>query len=123
MADIFNLNLQTDLLTLSACESRLNTLNGGDELIGLSRACLYAGAVSLLLTLWRVADHATSQLMQVFYWKLGKEGLPKTTALREAQLALLQSQTEYAHPYYWAAFRLIGDTEKLINNEEKISWQ
>lgn len=109
--DIFNLDLCASLVTLSACETGTSAIRGGDELIGLARACLYAGAASLLLTLWRVDDRSTSTLIEGFYRAL-LAGKTKAAALRDAQLALMRDP-HYAHPYYWAPFVLIGDNGRL----------
>lgn len=109
--EIFNMELQASLVTLSACDSGLGTIGGGDEILGLSRACLYAGASSLALSLWRVEDRAGSRLMQEFYRNL-LNGQSKAAALRQAQLALL-NHPDYRHPFYWAPFILIGDGSPL----------
>jgi CHAT domain-containing protein len=115
-SDLFSLKLNARLVTLSACESGLNVITGGDELVGISRACLYAGASSLLLSLWRVEDLSTTSLMKDFYHRLLQdEGKTKATALRESQLALLRGElnpdnpTKFQHPYFWAPFFLIGE--------------
>jgi tetratricopeptide (TPR) repeat protein len=104
-ADVFNLDLRGALVTLSACETGRSVVNGGDELIGLSRGFLYAGASTLVQSLWRVEDGSTARLMERFYRALCR-GVAAGAALREAQLALL---AEGAHPYFWAPFQLIGD--------------
>lgn len=109
--ELFNMELQASLLTLSCCDSGLGTISGGDEILGLSRACLYAGAQSLVLSLWRVEDQAGSLLMQEFYRNL-LTGQGKAAALRKAQLTLLNHPI-YQHPFYWAPFVLIGDTGRL----------
>ena len=109
--ELFNMELQASLVTLSACESGLGTVGGGDELMGLSRACLYAGASSLALSQWRVEDQAGSTLMQEFYRQL-LDGRGKSAALRQAQLSLLNNP-KYRHPFYWATFILIGDNGPL----------
>lgn len=108
--DAFNLDLQAcELVTLSGCETGLSLSGGGDEQLGLGRAFLAAGTRSLLLSLWPVEDHATNELMQTFYRRL-LAGESKMQALRAAQCSLLASEsTAYSHPYFWAAFRLIGD--------------
>jgi CHAT domain-containing protein len=118
--DIFNLPLKASLVTLSACQTGRNVVAGGDELLGLMRAFLYAGAASLVLSLWAVEDRSTSQLMEVFYSKLA-EGRTKGEALRYAQLQFIKRQgnsedTEtgtFCHPYFWAPFFLVGDTGSL----------
>ncbi len=109
--DIFNLKLRASLVTLSACETGRHVIGGGDELLGLTRAFLYAGAASLVLSLWKVEDASASCFMNHFYERL-QQGDTKGSALREAQLHLLQSE-EYNHPYFWAPFILIGHAGTL----------
>lgn len=114
--DIFSLRLNASLVTLSACQTGRSALGGGDELLGLMRALLYAGAASLVLTLWTVEDRTTSDLMQRFYGNLAA-GQRKGSALRQAQLACIRpgstgpdgEQARCAHPYFWAPFFLVGD--------------
>jgi CHAT domain-containing protein len=115
--DIFGLRLQASLVTLSACQTGRNVIGGGDELLGLMRAFLCAGAASLVLSLWAVEDRSTAQLMEMFYDRLA-QGWSKGQALRSAQLQFLQESKEhggegYEHPYYWAPFFLVGDTGAL----------
>ena len=112
------LRLDADLVVLSACETGLGAIEGGEGLIGLTRAFHYAGARSVLSTLWRVDDEATADLMVRFYRHL-RAGRPKADALRAAQLDLLQDQDsehretasprDFSAPYFWAAFQLHGD--------------
>ncbi len=104
VAELFDLRLNADLVTLSACETALGEVTGGDDVIGFTRGFLYAGAESIVASLWKVSDVATNQLMQAFYEGLPEQG--KSAALRQAQLALKSGQ--YAHPYYWGAFQLTG---------------
>lgn len=112
--DVFNLRLQASLVTLSACQTGRSVIGGGDELQGLMRAFLAAGAMSLVLTHWPVEDRSTATLMEHFYRTL-IQGVPKGEALREAQLGLLHNEQEirYCHPYYWAPFHLVGDSGPL----------
>lgn len=110
--DIFNLPLSASLVTLSACQTGRSVVGGGDELLGLTRAILGAGAASLVATLWAVEDISTSNLMQTFYRKLF-QGETKGQALRDAQLAFIQDRQlgrSYRHPYFWAPFMLVGDS-------------
>jgi CHAT domain-containing protein/tetratricopeptide (TPR) repeat protein len=109
--DLFNQQLSASLVTFSACETGLGALRGGDELQGLSRACLYAGASSLLLSLWRVEDESVAGLMENFYSRL-LQGARKGKALREAQQTLLHTEG-YEHPFFWAPFILIGHSGSL----------
>jgi CHAT domain-containing protein len=110
-ADVFGLELKARLVALSACETGRAVVGGGDELIGLTRAFLYAGAASLLVSQWRVDDASTARLMEDFYSELAKGKAP-AIALRSAQVAFLHSfttQTALRHPFYWAGFQIIGD--------------
>jgi CHAT domain-containing protein len=105
--DIFNLRLRASLVTLSACQTGRSVIGGGDELLGLMRAFLAAGAASLVSTFWPVEDGATTVLMHHFYHALA-DGVRKGDALRQAQLAQIER-----HPYFWAPFFLVGDTGPL----------
>ncbi len=114
-ADIFDLNLNAALVTLSACETGRSVLGGGDELAGMARAFLYAGAAGLLVSQWRVDDAVTAELMTRFYGELAA-GAGKASALRTAQVALISAgtpQNGHAHPFFWAGFQLIGDDRAL----------
>jgi CHAT domain-containing protein len=104
--ELYGLDLaQTDLVVLSACNTQLGSQSLGDDLVGLTRAFMYAGAPSVVASLWSVDDEATELLMRAFYTKL-QQGRGKAQALREAQQDLRQ---QLPHPYYWAAFVLTGD--------------
>jgi len=101
--------LKAHLVTLSACDTALGREMGGEGILGLTRAFQFAGAHSVLASLWSVADVSTAKLMERFYTYL-REGRPKDEALRAAQLDLLRSAGgELAHPYHWAGFALYGD--------------
>ncbi|OLD63252.1 MAG: hypothetical protein AUF65_02690 [Chloroflexi bacterium 13_1_20CM_50_12] len=112
--DALSLNLEEcELVTLSGCETGLALSSGGDEQLGLGRAFLAAGVPSLVMSLWPVEDNATNELMQLFYQNLLNED-SKVQALRTAQCSLLhRTSSGYAHPYFWAAFRLVGDVGPL----------
>jgi CHAT domain-containing protein len=109
--DIFNLRIRASLVTLSACQTGRSVVGGGDELLGLMRSFLAAGAASLVTTLWAVEDRSTASLMHNFYSRL-VAGKTKGAALRSAQLALMKDP-DYSHPYFWAPFFLVGDPGKL----------
>ena len=102
-ADLYNLSLSADLVTLSACETALGKVATGDDVVGFTRGFLYAGARSLISSLWQVDDEATRDLMVNFYTNLS--GMSKDEALRQAQL---KTKKQYPHPYYWAAFLFTG---------------
>jgi len=101
-----NLRLRCDLVCLSACESGLSRVRRGDELIGLIRAFLHAGAPALISTLWRVEERSTLILMERFYREI-LTGTGLAEALRQAQL-YLRSLPSFEDPHYWAPFILIG---------------
>ncbi|MEZ5332250.1 MAG: CHAT domain-containing protein [Thermoanaerobaculia bacterium] len=103
------LDLHADLVTLSACSSALGGELAGEGITGLARAFQYAGARSLLVSLWDVSDRSTAELMERFYEGL-RRGESKSGALLAAQASLL-SQPQTAHPFHWAAFELLGDWE------------
>jgi len=101
--EVFSLELNADLVTLSACQTGLGKLEAG-ELIGLNRAFIYAGTHALVSALWRVDDLSTSVLMKHFYRNYVT--LNKAKSLRQAQLIV---KRDFPHPSYWAGFSLIGD--------------
>jgi CHAT domain-containing protein len=103
-AGVLGLDLGGALVTLSACESALNRVLAGDEIVGLTRGFLGAGAATLVASLWLVQDETTSWMMERWYARM-RDGARWTTALHEAQLALKERRP---HPYYWAPFVLIG---------------
>jgi CHAT domain-containing protein len=107
--EIFDMRWNTELVTLSACQTGLNQRSPGDDLIGLTRAFIYAGAPSVIVSLWSVDAHSTQELMHEFYTLL-KNGTDKATALQEAQKKIMEKEG-YSHPYYWAPFVLVGDWE------------
>jgi CHAT domain-containing protein/Tfp pilus assembly protein PilF len=106
--EVFGLDLTgANLVVLSACETALGDQSEGDELVGLTRAFVYAGTPAVLTTQWSVDDAASGALMEAFYGHL-REGLTNAEALRAAQLAVM-AQQGWGDPYYWAAFGLTGD--------------
>ncbi|HYT35196.1 MAG TPA: CHAT domain-containing tetratricopeptide repeat protein [Ktedonobacteraceae bacterium] len=118
--EVFNLDLSScSLVTLSACETGRAVIAGVDEVIGLGRGFLYAGAASVLPTLWKVDDASSAELMENFYQAL-LDGYSKSAALAHAQRTFLAyartSRRSYLiHPYFWAAFHLIGDPGPLAH--------
>jgi CHAT domain-containing protein/tetratricopeptide (TPR) repeat protein len=103
------LRLEADLVTLSACDSGLGKELGGEGLVGLARAFQFAGAHSVLASLWSVSDVSTARLMKSFYTHL-RQGKTKDEALRAAQLDLIRAKKGgLSHPYHWAGFALYGD--------------
>jgi CHAT domain-containing protein len=103
--DLYNLRLPVDLLTLSGCATGLSVVAAGDEIVGLSRGLLYAGAKSLLLTLWDVHDRSTAEVMRHFYDHFRDPAENRALALKRAMLA---ARRRYPHPFHWAPFILVG---------------
>ena len=108
LGEIYNLRLNADLVVLSACDTGRGRMARGEGIIGLTRGFLYAGAQSLLVSLWPVSDAASSGLVVDFYAEL-LGGRPKARALREAKLRTMARNPEYAKPYYWSSLVLVGD--------------
>ena len=107
--DIFNLELNADLVVLSACRTAGKVVTG-EGLVGLTRAFLYAGAPSVIVTLWQAVDTSARDLMVQFYTNLGRSG-DKAEALREAKLSIIakgRASGKLDRPYYWAPFILVG---------------
>ncbi len=106
--EIYNLQLNADLIVLSACETGLGKEIKGEGLIGLTRGFMYSGAPRVVASLWNVDDLATAELMKLFYQRMLKDGMPAGAALRAAQLELSR-QKRWASPYFWAGFVLHGE--------------
>ena len=106
--DIYKLDLNADLVVLSACDTALGREIRGEGLIGMTQAFLFAGARSLIVSLWKVDDAATKELMARFYEGLLADGLRPAQALRQAQLSLA-AERRYGHPFFWSGFVLTGD--------------
>lgn len=104
LLEVYNLQLSASLVVLSGCETGLGRPEAGDDLVGLTRGFIYAGARSVIASLWAVQDETTAHLMGHFYRHV-QDGLPSSAALRRAQMALRE---RYPHPYYWAPFFLVG---------------
>ena len=106
--EIYNLNWSADLVVLSACQTALGKQIRGEGLVGLTRGFMYAGARSVVASLWNVNDSATAEFMKQFYRGMLVDNLSPAAALRASQVAMLK-RTHYRSPFYWAAFVLQGD--------------
>jgi CHAT domain-containing protein len=106
--DIFNLQLSADLVVLSACETGLGKQISGEGSIGLTRGFMYAGSPRVVVSLWRVSDAGTAELMKKFYTNILQKNLTPAAALRAAQLEM-SKDAKYSDPYYWAGFTLQGE--------------
>ncbi|MGB8542706.1 MAG: CHAT domain-containing tetratricopeptide repeat protein [Candidatus Acidiferrales bacterium] len=107
--DLYQLKLNAELVTLSGCATGMNVVTPGDELLGLVRGLLFAGAHSVLLSLWDVHDQSTADFMTCFYRRL-EDGKDKSSAL---QGAMIELRERYPHPYHWAPFTLTGKVSSI----------
>jgi CHAT domain-containing protein len=112
--EMMNLNLKAELVVLSACETARGRVGAGEGVIGLSWALFVAGSPTAVVSQWKVESASTTRLMVEFHRQLktGMESpeskMSKAQALQQAALKLLHSR-QYAHPFYWAGFVLVGD--------------
>lgn len=113
LGEIFDLQLHAQVAVLSACQTALGREVSGEGLIGLSRGFFYAGACSVVVSLWRVEDLTTSDLMVRFY-RGATQGEELVTALRAAKLATIEQGGLSAHPHYWAPFVLMGNPSEGV---------
>src|SRR6185503_5480807 len=113
LPDIYHLRVPVDLVVLSACQTGLGKDVRGEGLIGLTRGFMYAGASSVVASLWKVDDEATAELMKRFYKNMLEDGMTPATALREAQNSFRQHPI-WSAPYYWAGFTLQGDSRQVV---------
>jgi len=97
--------LATELVVLSACETGLGDVRAGEGVFGLRRTFVLAGAKTLVMSLWKVPDQQTQELMVDFYQRI-LAGIPRAAALRDAQLAMKE---KYPDPLYWGSFIYQGD--------------
>ena len=112
LQDVYGLNLRSDLVVLSACETGIGKEVRGEGLMSLNNAFLQAGAKTVVSSLWKVDDTATKQLMTKFYQGIATEGLTASAALRQAQIAMYKDP-RYASPFHWAAFTAQGDYQRV----------
>jgi CHAT domain-containing protein/Tfp pilus assembly protein PilF len=116
VSDIFRLKIKADLVTLSACESALGELHPGEGLLGLTYVFAQVGAKSIVSSFWQVNDASTSDLMASFYENMTRGGMTKDRALGTTTRAYLEDlgrSNESKHPFFWAAFNVIGDQSPL----------
>jgi CHAT domain-containing protein len=104
VSELYETRINADLVTLSACETALGKITNGDDVVGFTRGFLYAGANSIVSSLWQVDDKATGILMEQFYRNLANTN--KRSALRQAQTTMIASN--HNHPFFWSAFQLTG---------------
>lgn len=121
--EIAQMQLQADLVVLSACQTGQGRFERGNGTASLARAFMYAGSPALLVSLWQVNDQSTAYIMHQFYAQLA-QGNNKAKALQQAKLSYLKEQTEELakHPNLWSAFILLGEEKSLIIKEKRSSW-
>ena len=118
LTDIYKMNTSVDLVVLSACQTALGKELRGEGLIGLTRGFMYAGAASVVATLWQVDDAASAELMKYFYTYLLRDGMTPPAALRAAQNKI-RSQPKWRSPYYWAGFTIQGDYDLNFKSPDR----
>ncbi|MEM9847491.1 MAG: CHAT domain-containing tetratricopeptide repeat protein [Bacteroidota bacterium] len=111
VSELYNMKLNAEMVVLSACETGVGELEEGEGIISLARAFSYAGAKSIVTSLWQVNDQYTGQLMLHFYENLAQD-FSKDKALHQAKQRMIEGGFQ-AHPYYWASFISIGDMSRL----------
>jgi CHAT domain-containing protein len=120
LRDIYELRVPVLLVVLSACQTALGKDVRGEGLLGLTHSFMYAGASSVVASLWKVEDGATAELMKLFYTNMLRDGMKPSEALRVAQNSIRQ-RPEWSSPYYWAGFTLQGDPQIIRAKTEASS--
>ncbi len=121
--DIYNLNLQSQIAVLTACETGKSTIAPGEGMLSLAHAFTYAGSESLLVGIWKIDEKASSQITEVFFQKLA-EGMDKATSLKEAKLAYLSgARGRSLSPEFWAGLALIGDSNPIELETTASRWK
>ena len=120
--ELYNLNLAADMVVLSACETGVGNYKKGEGVFSMARAFAYAGAPSIVMSLWKVNDQITSRVMKNFYQNLNK-GTEISASLRKSKLNYLEKADELtAHPFYWAAFVPIGQSKAIVSSGNYVIW-
>ncbi len=121
--ELYNLSLNAELAVLSACETGTGQLSRGEGILSLGRAFKYAGCPTVAMSLWKVNDQTTGQIMQSFFKNL-KNGLEKDEALRQAKLDYFATADRLTtYPHHWAPFVLTGNVSPLsINQNDQYAW-
>ncbi|TVZ56289.1 tetratricopeptide repeat protein [Lutibacter sp. Hel_I_33_5] len=123
VSEIYNTSINSQLAVLSACETGFGKIEKGEGVINLSRAFFYAGVPSTIMSLWKVPDKETAQIMTSFYTYL-KDGNAKSKALQLAKKEYINTvkDTELLHPFYWAGFVLNGNQTAIVENTSYTFW-
>lgn len=110
--ELYNMQLNAQMVVLSACGTGYGKLQRGEGILSLGHAFTYAGTPSIVVSQWNVPDASTAEIMTSFYQNL-KAGMPKDEALAQAKIAFLHKNPEMAHPFFWAGFVVLGDTSMI----------
>lgn len=113
--EIYGIPLNADLAVLTACETGIGNWVGGEGVVSLAHSFMYAGCPSVVMSLWKIDEKASADIITEFYKGLAK-GLSKSEALRKAKLTHIGSAESLSHPYFWAGMTLMGDTENLYTS-------
>ena len=113
--ELYGLNLNAQMVVLSACETGIGELRKGEGVYGLTNSCFYSGAQSVVTSLWNVNDRATSTLFNSFYTSL-KDGQRKDVAMQKAKTEYLD-KTKYPDPFFWAAFVPMGNMAPISTDD------
>jgi CHAT domain-containing protein len=116
LQDVYSLRAPVDLVVLSACRTGLGKEIRGEGLVGLTRGFMYAGATTVVASLWKVDDEATAELMKHFYTEMLQNRKTPDEALRLAQNSIRQ-MPQWSAPHYWAGFTLQGEYQYVVNSE------
>ncbi len=123
LSELYNLKLNAEMVVLSACETSRGKLSRGEGIMSLARGFAFSGCQSMVSTLWPVNHSATAQIMGFFYQNL-ENGLDKSKALHDAKMSYIENDLtnqSSAHPYYWAAYSLVGNANP-IENGKGVKW-
>ena len=120
--EFYSLDLNTNLVVLSACETAIGEFQRGEGIVSLARGFFYAGVESIVTTLWKLDDKSSLELMPAFYGNM-KAGMTKDVALQKAKLNFLNNNQDFrAHPLYWASFVPVGNMEILEISPQKTNF-
>jgi len=121
--ELYSMNINADLAVLSACKTGVGKFKNGEGIMSLSRAFTFAGVPATVMSLWKVPDEATSEIMSNFYHNL-KNGLSKSVSLNKAKKQYLKNTvvSSMKHPFYWSGFVLVGDNNPVVINTFNDLW-
>ncbi len=120
--EVYAMQLRAELAVLTACETGTGVLRGGEGVMSLAHSFMHAGCPSVVMSLWRIDEKASADIITAFYGNL-RQGSDKSTALRDAKLQLMRDgSSRFSHPYYWAGLALIGDSAPVSQTSPWRYW-